>query len=72
MAIAQTSNVFGSSLFAKLHTVVEGFRFAAEKRAVYARTYDELNALSDADLTDIGIGRGQIADLARAEVAKLG
>lgn len=37
-------------------------------RRDYQRTYDELNALSDHDLADIGICRGQIAALARQHV----
>lgn len=31
----------------------------------YARTYKELNALSDYDLRDIGICRGEIHDIAK-------
>lgn len=71
MAFAQTSDVFGTSLFAKIHAVVANVRLAAERRAVFNRTFDELNALSNADLDDIGIVRDQIAGLARAEADKL-
>ena len=34
----------------------------------YTRTYNELNALSDRDLADIGIGRGDIDTLSREHV----
>ena len=35
------------------------------KAALYARTVNELNALSDRDLADLGIGRGDVRRLAR-------
>lgn len=34
----------------------------------YKRTYAELDSLSNRDLADIGVRRGDIADLARAHV----
>ncbi len=34
----------------------------------YLATFDELSALSDRELDDIGLARGTIADVARASV----
>lgn len=72
MAYAQTTDLFGASLISRLQAVVARYRAAAARRAVYLRTYEELNVLSDADLNDIGIARSQIEDIARAEADKLG
>ena len=38
---------------------------AIQQRRIYDRTVTELNALSDRDLTDLGISRLGIADIAR-------
>ena len=38
---------------------------AMERRRVYNQTLFELNGLSDRDLTDLGLARGMIADVAR-------
>lgn len=72
MAYAQTTDLFGASLIAKLQGAVASYRAASARRAVYLRTYEELNALADADLEDIGIARSQIEEIARTEAAKLG
>lgn len=36
-----------------------------ERRRVYARTVDELSALSDRDLADLGLSRSNISSVAR-------
>ena len=39
---------------------------ALERRRVYNQTLFELSGLSDRDLTDLGLARAMIADVARA------
>ncbi len=38
---------------------------ALERRRLYSQTLFELNGLSDRDLTDLGLARGMIAEVAR-------
>ncbi|WP_293573926.1 DUF1127 domain-containing protein [Phaeobacter sp.] len=57
-----------SSLFARIRS---GLQAIQDRRALsreYNRTLAELNALSDRDLADIGIGRSDIETLAREHV----
>jgi uncharacterized protein YjiS (DUF1127 family) len=44
---------------------VQRLRQAAKARAVYSETFEELSALSDRDLADLGISRLSIGDVAR-------
>ncbi len=47
-----------------MHSLIEGFRAnRAQKRAV-RQTFDELSAMSDRALADIGIARGEIRHIA--------
>lgn len=50
------------NLFSNLRAAVRGYM---ARRAVYTRTFDELNALSDRDLIDLGIARSNIDVIAR-------
>jgi uncharacterized protein YjiS (DUF1127 family) len=50
-----------SGIFARLRQA-----FAAHRE--YLATYDELNALNDRDLADIGLSRLNVRDVARASV----
>ena len=59
---AHQSRVAG--LFSPVFEAVASFRAALARSRVYARTYNELNALSTRDLNDIGISRGMISRLA--------
>ena len=43
------------------------FKAAADRRR-YFTTYDELSALSDRELADIGLSRPNVADVARDSV----
>ncbi|MCE8005819.1 DUF1127 domain-containing protein [Aestuariivita sp.] len=54
------------------HRILEAFRqFRAElaghrrNRAVYNRTFTELSAMSDRELVDIGLSRGDIEQIAQ-------
>ena len=42
-----------------------GFSAAVQRRRIYSQTLSELRALSDRELTDLGISRLSIRDVAR-------
>ena len=42
-----------------------GWRLWIEERRAYSRAFEELQSLSDRELADIGISRGDIAFIAR-------
>ena len=57
-----------------LQDAMEGFtdlrramRLRAERRASYKQTYKELSRLTDFELNDIGICRGDIRNIARGD-----
>ncbi|NPD15153.1 DUF1127 domain-containing protein [Xinfangfangia sp. D13-10-4-6] len=45
--------------------VVEAIRNAVARRKLYLRTLEELRALSDRDLSDLGMSRSMINEVAR-------
>ncbi|RME95320.1 MAG: DUF1127 domain-containing protein [Alphaproteobacteria bacterium] len=55
----QTGGILGS-----LRNAFTALRAAWERSRVYANTYNELAALSDRDLHDLGISRSEIKRLA--------
>lgn len=55
------SGISFADLFANVSVNIKA---ALARRAVYSRTLAELNALTDRDLSDLGVSRYQIADLA--------
>ena len=66
MAHAITLNDYASyadqpGLFARLHRVLVDHR-------AYLATYNELNALSDRELDDIGLSRLNVRDVARETI----
>ena len=44
---------------------------ARQRRAIFRRTWSELNALSDRDLADLGLARSDIGALARKAARKV-
>ena len=57
-----------------IQDAIEGFsdwrravRLRAERRASYRRTYNELSKLTEFELNDIGICRGDIRNIARGD-----
>ena len=72
MAISRGTTV--SSALAGLHHSYDGMRRRVAqikaRRAAYDRTFTELTALSDRELSDIGIARCDIRRLASAELSK--
>jgi uncharacterized protein YjiS (DUF1127 family) len=53
------------SISDRIAAFVKVGRDALERRRVYNQTLFELNGLSDRDLADLGLARGNIADVAR-------
>ncbi len=45
--------------------VVEAVRNAVARRKLYLRTLEELRSLSDRDLSDLGMSRSMITEVAR-------
>lgn len=65
MAYAISTRSTGFHFGAFLSNTAASVKAAFARRAIYAQTLAELNALTDRDLSDLGISRFQIADLAR-------
>lgn len=53
---------------AKMHGLIEGFRANRAQKRAERQTYNELAAMSDRDLADIGIARGEIRHIAAQAV----
>ncbi|MDA7430392.1 DUF1127 domain-containing protein [Primorskyibacter aestuariivivens] len=71
MAFAPTYARPGFSLRAAYRNAVANIRQAAARRAAFNALYDELNAMSDRELADIGLARSEIGDVASAHAATL-
>lgn len=54
-----------SGLWDRLAATLAEMKLSRRRHALYLRTLRELDALTDRDLTDLGIARIQIADVAR-------
>lgn len=52
------------SIAGMLRGTIENWREAIARRRVYERTLHELSQLTDRELSDIGLGRSQISDVA--------
>jgi uncharacterized protein YjiS (DUF1127 family) len=64
MAYANTNQVARSGLMGRLALLKGGIATAVQQRRTYSRTLAELNALTDRELTDLGISRLAIPDIA--------
>ncbi len=64
MAYAQTTQTAGFNLAEKFNAFTANWKLNRARRAVYAATFNELNALSDRELVDIGLGRAEIGSIA--------
>lgn len=51
--------------FGRLAVLFGQLQEAASRRATYRRTVDALSAMTDRELSDIGIARASITDVAR-------
>ena len=68
MAHALNTTFASSSLFARLRDTVTQARTSWALYREYKTTFDELDALSDRELADIGVRRSDITDIARAHI----
>ena len=64
MAYANTTQVARKGVTDRLAVLKDGVVTALQQRRTYARTVSELNALTDRELTDLGISRLSIPDIA--------
>ncbi len=64
MAAIDTGAVARFSIFARLATYVAELDAAFARYKIFHQTFDELNSLSDRELNDIGLGRGDLKDIA--------
>lgn len=65
MAYANTTRAISVSFADRLSATFSVLRTAMQRRRVYAQTVNELKALSDRDLSDLGIHRSMIRVIAR-------
>ncbi len=65
MAYVNTTRIDRKGFADRLAFVKNAVLTAINQRRVYARTVAELNALSDRDLSDLGISRLGITEVAR-------
>jgi uncharacterized protein YjiS (DUF1127 family) len=66
MATVNSTRVSSFGVADRFVAFVASFKAAAAQRRVYARTVAELRDLTDRELTDLGIARVMIEDVARA------
>ena len=66
MATVNTTRVLPFGLADRFAAFVAAAKAAAAQRRVYAKTVAELHGLTDRELTDLGISRVSIEDVARA------
>jgi len=64
MAYVNTTRVARKGLLDRLAVLKDGVVTALQQRRIYVRTLAELNALSDRELTDLGISRLAIPEVA--------
>jgi uncharacterized protein YjiS (DUF1127 family) len=64
MAYANINRVAPRGLMDRLALLKDGLATAVQQRRVYARTVAELHALTDRELTDLGISRLSIPEIA--------
>jgi uncharacterized protein YjiS (DUF1127 family) len=65
MAYVNSTTIARKGFFDRLAALKDSVVTALNQRRIYERTVAELNGLSDRDLTDLGISRLSIPDLAR-------
>ena len=63
---AHTARTTGFSFFGFFFEALENIRVSFARQRAYTLTFNQLDALSDHELNDIGLGRSDIRDIARA------
>lgn len=71
MAYITSNSAAGFGFGQRFAAFMERARQARKAREIYRQTYEELSALTDRDLADLGIARMSIREVAR-EAARLG
>ena len=66
-----TTTYLGHSIGHFLRDALDAYRKSAARRAAYRRTLRELRSMSDRELADIGIYRGEISNIASAAAAQI-
>ncbi|SMX46700.1 DUF1127 domain-containing protein [Actibacterium lipolyticum] len=69
MALASDIRNVETGLAHAVRNVIDTVRVARARRAAFNTTFRELSALTDRDLADLGIHRGEITRIAREEAA---
>ena len=64
MAYVSVNRIAGKSLMDRFFGLVESAASYFQQRRIYARTVAELNALTDRELSDLGIARISIREIA--------
>ncbi|SFS54575.1 protein of unknown function [Sulfitobacter marinus] len=59
-----TATTSSFDVAARMHSLIEGFRANRAQKRAERQTYNELAAMSDRDLADIGVARGEIRHIA--------
>jgi len=67
MAYANSTRAAGSSFSVRLAAVTRYVRSKLQRRRMYSQTMQELNALTDRELADLGIQRADIRQIAIEE-----
>lgn len=65
MAYMNTTRTAQLGLSDRFAQIVKSVKVAMQRRQIYGRTVRELNALSNRELTDLGIHRAMISQIAR-------
>ena len=63
--LSGTPGLSAPTFFTRVQAVVVTLKQAARRRAVYRRTVRELNALTEREMTDLGIHPSMITEVAR-------
>lgn len=71
MSVTEFTYHPGREILASLRQIAARIRTKAAQHTAYRDVYAELSALSDRELTDIGVGRGDIADIAERAAAAI-
>ena len=65
MAYVNSSRSLNISISDRFSTIVKSVKLALHRRRLFNQTVRELNALSDRDLSDLGIHAAMIKDIAK-------
>jgi uncharacterized protein YjiS (DUF1127 family) len=65
------SRTAGTGLISVVRNMFEGIRLSFARQRAFTTTYNQLDALSDHELADIGLSRGDILDIARETAARI-